>query len=141
MVAVLERGWTAVGAGPGRDRALRRQAVELLITAQWLIGEAASRGIAITGLEVRREIDIIEHVDFLGGLRELREFVKPTGQTVADVELHAKVEIARAKLRQLAIAMGSAWRAHWTAATDCTDGYVVPGCRQYGRSSAGQSTL
>lgn len=108
MVAVLKGGWTSPGTGGGRDQALRRQALQLLITSRWLIGEAASRGIAISGPEVRRKIDVVERMDFPGGVAELREFLKATGQTVAELELQAKAELAQAKLHQLAIASAPA---------------------------------
>jgi hypothetical protein len=104
MVAVLKGGWTTPGAGGGRDRTLRRQALQLLISSQWFIREAASRGIAISSPEVHGKVESVEQVDFPSGVAELREFLKSTGQTVADLELQAKAELAQAKLRQLAIA-------------------------------------
>lgn len=85
------------------DQALRRQVVELLISSQWLIGEAAWRGIPISRSEVRRQISRIEQIEFGGGASELREFLNSTGETVADVELRAEAELASAKLRRLAI--------------------------------------
>jgi foldase protein PrsA len=105
-VAVLKGGWTTSGAAAGapRDQALRRQALQLLISSLWLTGEADSRAIAITGPEVRRKLESGERVDFPGGAGELREFMKSTGETEADLELQARAELARAKLRQLAIA-------------------------------------
>jgi hypothetical protein len=105
MVAVLKGGWTTSGADAGapRDQALRRQALRLLISTRWLIGEAVGRGVAISGAEVRRKVEGVERADFPTGLAEQREFLKSTGETVADLELQARAELAQAKLRQLAI--------------------------------------
>ncbi|HEV2974537.1 MAG TPA: SurA N-terminal domain-containing protein [Solirubrobacteraceae bacterium] len=105
LVAVLKSGWAATEQGGGNVSALRTRALGSLISSQWLIGEAADRGLSSSGLEVRRQIDLIEHRTFLGGVAELREVLqKSTGQTVADLELQASAELAQAKLRQLALA-------------------------------------
>jgi hypothetical protein len=105
LVAVLKNGWAASEQGGGSAPALRTQALGSLISSQWLIGEAADHGLSSSGLEVRRQIDVIEHRTFFGGVAELRQLLqKSTGQTVADVELQARAELARAKLRQLALA-------------------------------------
>jgi parvulin-like peptidyl-prolyl isomerase len=99
-------GGTAVANDPAANRghALRERALEFLISSKWLIGEADRRGVVISGREVRQQIDRLEKVDFPGGVEELREFLKSTGQTMADVELQARAELASVKLRELAVA-------------------------------------
>ncbi len=103
--ARVER-WTAALAG-GRDpsgqstrRALRRQALESLIVTQWLLGEAARQGLRLSPAEVSQQLAQKKRAAFPGGAGEQSEFFKATGETVADVELEAKAELAKAKIRQ-----------------------------------------
>jgi hypothetical protein len=69
--------------------ALRAQALGSLVSAQWLIAEAARRGLSSSHGELTGETEAIEQ----------RSAVPP-----ADVELQARAELARAKLRALALA-------------------------------------
>ncbi len=87
-----------------RYRALRTQAVELLISAQWLVGEAADRGLRISAGEARQLIAARKATSFPGGEGEFREFLKTTGETLSDLELQARAELASTKLRRLAAA-------------------------------------
>ena len=82
----------------------RTQALKLLISAHWAIGEAQARGISISEPEVQSQINKAEGTTFPGGEPELREFLASTGQTVADVELQARAQVAAAKLRQAVLA-------------------------------------
>jgi foldase protein PrsA len=103
-VGVLRGGPTAPDATSAQTQAMRREALKLLIASQWLIGEAAKHGLSISTPEIHRQIDRIENAGFPGGNAELAEFLKSTGQSVADVELRARAQVAAAKLRQQAIA-------------------------------------
>lgn len=107
-MTVLKGGRTASDLPAGREQALRKQTLQLLISRQWLLGEAAGRGLSISRAEVSRQIERIEKGDFPGGIAELREFLKSTGQSVSDLELQAKAELASAKLRSSAIASAPA---------------------------------
>jgi foldase protein PrsA len=102
--ATLSHWMTVMRGGPGDpagggDNALRRQALQFLISSQWLIGEASHQGLSIDEREVRKQVEREEQTSFPGGPAELRQFLKSTGQSVADVELQARSELARAKLR------------------------------------------
>jgi foldase protein PrsA len=104
--ATLDHWMTVMKGGPGDpagggNKALRRQALQFLISAQWLIGEASSQGLSIAQREVRQQVEREEQTSFPGGSAELREFLKSTGQSVADVELQARTELAQAKLREM----------------------------------------
>jgi foldase protein PrsA len=83
-----------------RRRALRRQALRLLIAADWLIGEAATQGLELSERAVARRLALRERSSFPGGQAELHEFLKATGQTTSDIELEARAELAAAELRQ-----------------------------------------
>jgi parvulin-like peptidyl-prolyl isomerase len=98
-VSVLKGGATA--SGPNRRP---QQALSLLISYQWLIGEAASRSISISELEVRQQVDRILMRTFPGSIAELREFLKPIGETVTDIKLQARAQLALAKLRKTILA-------------------------------------
>jgi foldase protein PrsA len=92
----------AAGSPSARQaRALRERALELLLSARWAIGEAASRGVAASGAEVRRRVAQRNKSSFPGGAAELHGFLKATGMTIEDQELEAKAELASSKLRQL----------------------------------------
>jgi foldase protein PrsA len=97
------RGGPASGKASDRNTALRKQIVELLISARWLIGEARSHGISTSQREVRDQVSRVEHIGFVGGTAELSAFLKSTGETVADVELQARDELASAGLRRFAV--------------------------------------
>jgi hypothetical protein len=87
--------------GTPRYRALRSRATTFLIASQWLIGEAADRDVAVSDQEVKRGFRQREITAFPGGSAELRSFLQATGETVTDIELEVKVQLALAKLRRL----------------------------------------
>jgi foldase protein PrsA len=82
-------------------RALRERALGVLVSARWAIGEAARRGVEVSGAEVRRRVAQRNKSSFPGGAGELHGFLKSTGLTIADQQLEAKAELASSRLRQL----------------------------------------
>jgi hypothetical protein len=97
--------WTAVlmggrgsPASSGSSEATRQRALAYLISARWLVGEAAHLGAAPSREEIHERVEERVQQSFPGGQRELREFQKATGQTVADLELEATVELASSRL-------------------------------------------
>ena len=84
--------------GSGSSLALQHQALSFLVSAAWLIGEAADRGQAVSGTEVDRRFQQKSRESFPGGEHELDEFLKGTGQTVADLKLKIGVELASARM-------------------------------------------
>jgi hypothetical protein len=101
---VLLGGHAAPASAGARKDALRRRALAFLISAEWLIGEAAARRAMPAELDVRRLVDEHEQRSFPGGAAEVREFLHVSGQTVADMELEARVGLIASQLRQLATA-------------------------------------
>lgn len=99
---VLAAGRVAPDPTSTQGKAQRRHALEYLIASAWLTGEAVSQGVSISGEEVKHRLVEKEQTSFPGGEGEFHDFLKATGQTVADVELEAKTELASARLRQLA---------------------------------------
>ena len=103
----MSAGRTASNPARQRDRAAQRQALEYLISSEWLIGESASRGLAPSQQEVRQQIARRKTASFPGGETEFNEFLAMTHLGIADVEFEAKVELASSKLRQLAVGTAS----------------------------------
>ncbi|MFI5091245.1 MAG: peptidyl-prolyl cis-trans isomerase [Terriglobales bacterium] len=61
---------------------------------------------------------------------------------LADVESSIRRQFARPLQEQALAGFIKQWRATWTARTDCSPGYVVPGCRQFkGSTVAGEGLL
>jgi hypothetical protein len=85
--------------GSSSSLALQRQALSFLLSAQWLIGEAADRGQPVSAGEVDRRFQQRSRESFPGGESELDEFLKGTGQTVADLKLKIGVELASARMQ------------------------------------------
>lgn len=107
-------------------------ALSLLISYQWLIAEAARRSIPISEREVRQQIDRILARTFPGGIPELREYLKPTGETVADLKLQARAQLALARLRATALAGVPAVSKNQVAAyyTHHRQSFVIPERRE-----------
>jgi len=94
--------FSAEQARPDRSRAaLMARALDYLITAQWLIGEAAEVGSGVTARELDQQVQ--ERVSaYPNGAREFREQLALTGRTEADARFEVEVELALAKVRQAA---------------------------------------
>jgi foldase protein PrsA len=98
--------WMAAMAGgqipsdQARRRVLRAQALDFLISAHWLLGEAAADGMKLSAQEVERRFEQKKRASFPGGPTELRAFLKATGQPLSDIKFEAQVELASEKIRQ-----------------------------------------
>jgi parvulin-like peptidyl-prolyl isomerase len=130
--SVLNGSPSASAPAHGRQLQLEHEALSLLITYQWLIGEATRHVVPISSVELRQRIDQILGRSFPGGSAELREFLKPTGERLADVELQARAEISLAALRRIALARASAPSAAELAAyyAQHKQSFVLPGHRE-----------
>lgn len=96
--SVIKRGGAFSGSRgePVRDSSKRR-ALALLISSNALVGEATGRGLAVPSDAVDFAFTEREEQD---GARQLREHLKATGQTVADVKLEISAELALDAMRQ-----------------------------------------
>lgn len=102
-MSVISAGQTISDPGAHGYRALKRRALDFLISSEWLIGEAVSQKLAVSDQEVQRRLVEQQAASFPGGEAEFHEFLKAAGQTLADVELQAKVELASSKLTEMTI--------------------------------------
>jgi foldase protein PrsA len=106
--------WMSVVAGgrllatlaTGRYRELKQRSLQFLISSEWLIGEAASRGLVISAREVHRRL-AEQAASFPGGEVERSAFDKATGESTADLDLQARVELASSKLTSAMAAAGA----------------------------------
>lgn len=94
----IESG-SAAGFLPGSpDRSPQDQALEFLISADWLDRETAKRHIVVTDRAVESAVDE-EAGPLPGGTAELRRKLATTGQTIADARLEARSKLEMAMLR------------------------------------------
>jgi len=99
-VTVLAGGRASVS--PARRVLLRRQALELLISARWLLGEADAHRLRPSEQAVALRMRERRKAEFPGGEAEARAFAREAGITAKDLELEARAELASAGLRRLA---------------------------------------
>jgi len=90
-------------AGGSKRQALRKQALDFLISSQWLIGEAGERGVRLSAREVEQRFKAKKSASFPGGPEEFHEFLKQTGQKVSDVMLEVRAGVADSRLRQMLV--------------------------------------
>jgi hypothetical protein len=126
-------------------RRFKLKALYLLISRQWVRGQAAELGIHPNMPELARELSLYRkalgltspaaYKRYLGFLRSR------TADLLLSLEMEQLVRAVEAKVaagakttaqREAALAQfGKRYKARWLARTDCHGGYVVPICRQY----------
>lgn len=93
--AVVERGGAFSGfRGAPPHGTARQRAIALLVTSNWLIGEAAKQGVAPPQATVREALD--ERVQGAEFAKQRRA----TGKTPADAELEIEAELAGEAIRE-----------------------------------------
>ena len=78
--------------------ALRQQAMQFLISAEWIQQEAADRDIEVTDDEVAKQFEDQKNQTFPKE-KDYQEFLKTSGQTEEDLRLRIKLQILSDKLR------------------------------------------
>jgi hypothetical protein len=99
-MAAFSRTRTLPPPGKAYD-ALKHEGLAHLITARWLISEAAAQGPPITRQQVARRLEDKQREEFPGGAPEARAYLRTAGRTRADVELEVETELAASRLRQV----------------------------------------
>jgi hypothetical protein len=95
---ILERGGEVAPSLAPTQGSARERALDFLISAAWLRGEVADRGLSVSDAEAERRL----HEQFEAYPERRSEFEKELarlGQTIDDVKLVIKAEIAPAVLR------------------------------------------
>lgn len=106
--SVLDRWETALAPGgtksasSGREMepARRRNALDALIAAHWLIGEADDLGARPTAHDVAQRFARMRSTSFLGGERDFLGALRTVGRSVGEVRFEIETEVATARLRQ-----------------------------------------
>lgn len=127
-------------------RALREQAVEVLISTAQLVDEGAERGIVLNDKQVRRLLAGLVRAEFPSEAA-YRRYLHITKQSLRDQIYHVRPMFLAAKVLK-AVAGGpdrtptpaqlrglANATKKWIAATTCRAGYVVPRCREYKAST------
>jgi foldase protein PrsA len=77
---------------------LRDQVLQLLISFQWLEGEAKAQGITVSDAEVKKSFDQQKKQSFPKDA-DYQKFLKDSGQSEADVLLQVKADLLASKIR------------------------------------------
>ena len=77
---------------------LRDQVLQLLISFQWLEGEAQDQGIKVTDAEVKKSFEQQKKQSFPKEA-DYQKFLKDSGQTEADILLQVKADLLATKIR------------------------------------------
>src|SRR3954449_2720056 len=77
---------------------LRNQVLQLLISFQWLEGEAKAQGITVSDDEVKKSFDTQKKQSFPKAA-DYAKFLKDSGQSEADILLQVKADLLATKIR------------------------------------------
>src|SRR3954452_15147341 len=136
--------WLAIsrkGSEPGAPATrVRRQVMEFLVSARWLEGEAAERGIKVSDRAVRHQFTAQKHQSFPTE-RAFSQFLEDSGMTLSDVKYRVRLDILSERLRKAVSGKGSPavkgrrlerfvsrFRAKWTRRTACRAEYTIDSC-------------
>ena len=113
---------------------VRDQAMEFLISSEWLRQEAQRRGITATPEEVRAEFNRQRRQSFPKD-SDYRKFLSTSGQTEDDFLYRVKLSVLTNKLQEMAgqdnmalDAFVAGYEKRYRAATWCATGYVIDRC-------------
>ncbi len=79
--------------------ALRDQVMQLLISFQWIQGEAEEMGVKVSDAEVRKEFDRQKKASFPKEA-DYKKFLKDSGQSEEDILLRVKLDTLSTKIRE-----------------------------------------
>ncbi len=91
--AAIGRGAVPATATVSVDKPARRQALEFLISADWLVGEAGEDGYTLSASAVQRRAQEASRSS-PGGLAAYRQTLAGVGETIADAGLELQVQQA-----------------------------------------------
>jgi phosphatidylethanolamine-binding protein (PEBP) family uncharacterized protein len=135
--------WVSVEKALGATGSPSHQALGFLITSEWVLGEAAARGVTVAEAEVKRHYAQLVHQSFPKA-GALKKYLAKSGETEADLLARIKVELLAARIAAKVTAGKSSahrsalltsfednFHAHWKSLTICHSGYVMEDCKQY----------
>jgi hypothetical protein len=124
----------------GPPKAVMVTAMGFLISADWLIGEAANLHIEASAIKVRRQFDRLRRQQFPKPA-QFKKFLKQTGETVSDLLLRVRLSMLTTRIQQRVEGHGSKrsrqraltrfvkrFQRTWKAQTYCETIYKMPDC-------------
>lgn len=143
LSTAASKGTSTPGASTP-SQALKNQTLAFLISSQWVLSEAAAKGISVSEAAIHKRFTEIEHEEFKQP-GELKTFMSKSGETMADLLLRVKIELLESQIsqrvtaskhssaeKQAALAaFQAAFQKRWKAKTTCKSGYVVEDCKEY----------
>jgi foldase protein PrsA len=79
--------------------ALKQQVLGFLISANWVIGEAAEKGVKVSDTEVKKEFNKIKNEQFPQEAT-FQKFLASSGQSISDLLLRVKLDMLSSKIQQ-----------------------------------------
>ena len=130
-------------------RRFKLKTLYLLISYQWVMGEARELGVSISQAELARGLATFKK-SVAPNEKAFQRYLHFTRATLADIKLSVELNALTMKVEdriggpvagggtpaqreQALIRFGKAYERKWLERTDCRPGYVVPICRQYKR--------
>lgn len=124
-----------------QEQAIMEQVMGFLISADWVIGEAADLKVHVSQAVVEQHFHELRQAQF-PKLRAFRKFLRETKQTVADLLLRVELDILSSRIQRRATAGHKSargqmralkrfvnhFRSKWTAKTYCAPQYAVHDC-------------
>ncbi|MGA8365645.1 MAG: hypothetical protein WB709_14175 [Solirubrobacteraceae bacterium] len=120
--------------------AVIKEVMGFLISSFWVIGEASNLNIHASEAEVRHTFDSIRGQQF-PKRREFTEFLKSTGQTIADILFRVRLNLLSGRIQRHVLAghkgrrgqrdlarFVRGFRRKWIAETYCTPTYTSSDC-------------
>jgi hypothetical protein len=118
-------------------QALKLQALNFLVEAEWMIGLYGEKGLKATDGETAQLLKEIKARQYPKGEAEFQQFLASNRRSLPDELFVVKLDVLRRKAAQKLSAGGKVLATFteagriWTTKTSCHAGYVVQHCKQY----------
>lgn len=145
-VAISKAGyehWLSVENALSAGKNASHMALGFLITSEWVVGEAAAKGVSVSEAEVKKDLAQLEHKSF-PKTGSLQKFLASSHESEADLLARIKVEMLESKVAakvtsgksgsQSKAALASfenSFKDRWKSHTTCKVAYVMEDCSEY----------
>lgn len=123
------------------SQTVKDKALGFLITEQWVLAEAAARGITVSAADVKKRAEAIEHKQFKHS-GELQKYLSKAHETTADLQQRVRLELLESAIAQKVTAskhtsaekqaalnkLQDEFEKRWKARTSCAAGYGMEDC-------------
>jgi hypothetical protein len=134
--------------GPASNKGLppstaetRTEALEFLISSDWVLGEARDLHVAVSAAQIKRQFDRVKAQQFRRRA-EFKAFLRSSGETISDLLFRVQLNMLSERIeRHVSAVPGGpraqqrarsrfvqAFKAKWMAQTYCAAEYTVPDC-------------